>query len=71
MVLRKVLVVLTASFLLFAACAEEDPAGSNNDASGSEGEETVSCDVAAPPVMTDGVLTVGTERPAFPPLFEG
>ncbi len=71
MVLRKVLVVLTASLLLFAACAEEDPAGSNNDASGSGDDETVACDVTAPPVMTDGVLTVGTDRPAYPPWFDG
>ena len=66
---RRLLAVLTAGVLLFAACAEET--GTDNNASGGGGEETETCDTAAPPVMTDGILTVATDRPAYPPWFEG
>lgn len=67
---RRLLAVLTAGVLLFAACAEEE-SGTDNNASGGGSEETETCDTAAPPVMTDGVLTVATDRPAYPPWFEG
>ena len=70
---RRVLLALVALMLILAACAEEDPATDADSAggsgSGSEAEET--CDVADPPTMTDGVLTVATDKPAFPPWFEG
>lgn len=67
---RRLLAVLTAGVLLFAACAEEKT-GADNNASGGGSGETETCDTAAPPVMTDGVLTVGTDRPAYPPWFDG
>src|SRR5918992_325354 len=70
---RRVLPALVALMLILAAYAEEDPATDADTAggsgSGSEAEET--CDVADPPTMTDGVLTVATNKPAFPPWFEG
>ncbi len=66
--LRRLLVVLATGALLFAACAEETP---SNSPSASGGEETPGCDPAAPPVLTEGTLTVATDRPAYPPWFEG
>jgi polar amino acid transport system substrate-binding protein len=54
--------------LVLAACAEEDPAAS---AAGGSGSEEPSCDVSSPPLLEDGVLTVATDRPAYPPWFEG
>jgi polar amino acid transport system substrate-binding protein len=70
---RRVLLALVALMLILAACAEEDPATDADSAggsgSGSDAKET--CDVADPPTMTDGVLTVATDKPAFPPWFEG
>jgi polar amino acid transport system substrate-binding protein len=70
---RRILLVLVALMLVLAACAEEDPTPDADSAggsgSGSESEET--CDVASPPTMTEGVLTVATDKPAFPPWFEG
>src|ERR671914_50020 len=70
---RRVLPALVALMLILAAYAEEDPATDADSAggsgSGSEAEET--CDVADPPTMTDGVLAVATDKPAFPPWFEG
>jgi polar amino acid transport system substrate-binding protein len=61
-----VVVVLAAALL--AACAEEQPAGS---AAGGGGGGATQCDTAEPPVLEPGTLTVATDRPAFPPWFEG
>jgi polar amino acid transport system substrate-binding protein len=71
---RRILLSLALALaLLLGACAEEEPASDADSAggsgSGSQAEET--CDVANPPTMTDGVLTVATDKPAFPPWFEG
>src|SRR3712207_4266701 len=61
---RPFLVMLVAVFLL-AGCAEEGstPAGGGG---GSDG-----CQPSDPPVLESGVLTVATDRPAYPPWFEG
>lgn len=69
--MRKILLLITLLSLLAAACAEEDPTPSAGG--GGDGGETQeeSCDVNDPPVMEEGVLTVATDRPAFPPWFEG
>jgi polar amino acid transport system substrate-binding protein len=68
---RRVLLALVALMLILAACAEEDPATDADSAGGSGSEAEETCDVADPPTMTDGVLTVATDKPAFPPWFEG
>jgi polar amino acid transport system substrate-binding protein len=65
------------AFLIFGlflgACAEDssDPtaAGSQDDGDSEAAEEA--CDVENPPLFEDGVLTVATDRPAYPPWFDG
>ena len=69
--MRRALVILVLLGLSLAACAEEN-SGSDGDASG--GDSTTAeggCDLASPPLFEEGVLTVATDRPAFPPWFEG
>lgn len=84
--MRKVLVVLATTGLLFAACAEDDPtlgggtgatgatAGTGaTGATGATGEATAaSCAEANQDAFeTPGTLTVATGNPAFPPWWEG
>ena len=38
---------------------------------GQQGSEQRSCDLKDPPLYKEGVLTVATDRPAYPPWFEG
>jgi polar amino acid transport system substrate-binding protein len=64
--MRKILTVILALGLLLGACAEEE----DTNAAGGGGGGT-SCDVDNPPLFKDGQLTVGTDRPAYPPWFEG
>jgi polar amino acid transport system substrate-binding protein len=70
--MRRYLIVLVVLGLLFGACAEDDDSGSNTDAGGG-GDATpeAGCDIADPPLFEEGVLTVATDRPAYPPWFEG
>jgi polar amino acid transport system substrate-binding protein len=80
--MRKVLVVLATTGLLFAACAEDDPTlGGEIGASGATetGATGATGDVTAASCATEyqdafetpGTLTVGTGNPAFPPWWEG
>jgi polar amino acid transport system substrate-binding protein len=66
---RKILLVIAVLLLVSAACAEE---GSDTGTStgGPAGREPT-CDTTNPPTMEEGVLTVATDKPAFPPWFEG
>jgi polar amino acid transport system substrate-binding protein len=68
--MRKILLLIAVLSLLLAACAEEDTPSGAGGGSGS-GSQEPSCDVEDPPVMEEGTLTVATDRPAFPPWFEG
>ncbi len=66
----RVLFLLTAMLALaaFAGCGEDDDSDS-----GSETAATVSLDDCTPDqleTLKSGVLTVGTDKPAFPPYFE-
>jgi polar amino acid transport system substrate-binding protein len=68
--MRRILLLIAIFSLVAGACAEEDTtpsAGGGGDGGGSE----QSCDVQNPPLFEEGVLTVATDRPAFPPWFEG
>jgi polar amino acid transport system substrate-binding protein len=58
---------LIASVLLVGCAAQQGSGGSEEGGSGSE----KSCDIKNPPLFKDGVLTVATDRPAYPPWFEG
>ena len=71
--MRRILMAFLIFGLFLGACAEDssDPtaAGSQDDGDSEAAEE--SCDVENPPLFEDGVLTVATDRPAYPPWFEG
>jgi polar amino acid transport system substrate-binding protein len=58
---------LVASLLLVGCAAQQGSGGSQEGGSGSE----KSCDIKNPPLYKEGVLTVATDRPAYPPWFEG
>ena len=58
---------LVASVLLTGCGAQQGSGGSEGGGSGSE----KSCDVKNPPLFKEGVLTVATDKPAYPPWFEG
>ncbi len=49
--------------LLLGACAAEKPATSAGS--------SASCDKGSLPLVQEGVLTVATDRPAYPPWFKG
>lgn len=80
--MRKLFVVLAATGLLFAACAEDDPTlggdtgptgATETGPTGATAEATAaSCaETNADAFQTAGTLTVGTGNPAFPPWWEG
>lgn len=68
---RRILLVVAALMLVPAACAEEGTNGDGGTGAGSSSGEETTCDTANPPTMEEGVLTVATDKPAFPPWFEG
>src|SRR5215208_3837441 len=65
---RMVLIGLLVACLFLAGCAGQQ--GSGESAQGGSGSEK-SCDVKNPPLFEEGVLTVATDKPAYPPWFEG
>ena len=62
---RKLVAVLAAMLVLAVACGEasDDPGGDSAAQGG--------CELSNPPTLEDGTLTVATDRPAYPPWFEG
>jgi polar amino acid transport system substrate-binding protein len=62
--------------LVVAACGDDDeePAGTANEpaatATASATEAADACEPDALELKTDGTLTVGTDKPAYPPYFE-
>src|SRR5215207_3024080 len=64
---RTVLIGFLVAGLLLAGCGQQ---GSGESAQGGSGSEK-SCDVKNPPLFEEGVLTVATDKPAYPPWFEG
>jgi polar amino acid transport system substrate-binding protein len=70
--LASVLLAVLLAALVLAACAEEDPAADGTaEGDTGDGAEEDSCDPAGLALVEDGVLTVATDRPAYPPWFEG
>ena len=65
---RTVLIGFLVASLLLAGCAGQQ--GSGGSAEGGSGSEK-SCDIKNPPLFKEGVLTVATDKPAYPPWFEG
>ena len=64
---RTVLIGFLVVGLLLAGCGQQ---GSGESAQGGSGSEK-SCDIKHPPLFEEGVLTVATDKPAYPPWFEG
>jgi polar amino acid transport system substrate-binding protein len=62
---RVVLVGFLVVVLLAVGCGGQGPGSSAEQGS------RESCDVKDPPLFEEGVLTVATDRPAYPPWFEG
>ena len=61
------MVVLAAS-----ACAPEEEASDDTDDTSADGGAGGSdCSTESLPVMTEGQLTIGTDKPAYPPWFQG
>ena len=69
--MNKILALLFAALMTFAACAEENPAPSATDGTGSGDAGADSCAPEELSLHKDGILTVATDRPAYPPWFEG
>jgi polar amino acid transport system substrate-binding protein len=70
--MRRILLIFLVFGLFLSACAEdsaEPTAAGGGGQADAASEET--CDVENPPLFEDGVLTVATDRPAYPPWFEG
>jgi polar amino acid transport system substrate-binding protein len=64
--MRRVFTVVVVLGLALAGCAEPQ-----SSTSGGGGGSEQSCDPQDPPLFKDGQLTVATDRPAYPPWFEG
>jgi polar amino acid transport system substrate-binding protein len=65
---RTVLIGFLVASLLLVGCAAQQGSGGSQEG-GSEAEK--SCDIKNPPLYKEGVLTVATDKPAYPPWFEG
>ena len=66
--MRKLTLVLLAALLALVACG---PAEEENNEAGTGGDQASGCDLENPPLFEDGKLTVATDKPAYPPWFEG
>lgn len=72
--MKRFLALLVVGMLFFAACAEADPTDDGTDADtdvAASEEPTDPCATESLPLYTAGALTVATDRPAYPPWFEG
>ena len=63
---RTVLMCLLVGSLLLTGCGAQQGSGESE-----QGGSERSCDLQDPPLYKEGVLTVATDRPAYPPWFEG
>ncbi len=69
--LRLLLVLaLVPLALLLAACGDDDEGGGGGAAATGTTQAAANCDPAALELTRPGRLTVGTDKPAFPPYFE-
>ena len=63
--MRKLTILLMVAMLALVACGPEE------DTTTAGGTSESGCDLENPPVFEDGKLTVATDKPAYPPWFEG
>ncbi|MBA2346281.1 MAG: amino acid ABC transporter substrate-binding protein [Rubrobacter sp.] len=66
MTIRTMLAASLAAILLLTGCT-----GGGSGESGQGGSGGESCSLKNPPLYEDGTLTVATDKPAYPPWFEG
>ena len=66
--MRLLIALFIAAALVAAGCGEDEEEPSSQPAAEST-PEAPSCDKADLETFADGVLTVGTDKPAFPPYF--
>jgi polar amino acid transport system substrate-binding protein len=64
--MKKLLIGLLVAALLLLACGPEETAGTQPGAGGAD-----NCEEGNLPLFEEGVLTVATDKPAYPPWFEG
>jgi polar amino acid transport system substrate-binding protein len=70
--MRRILLAFLIFGLFLGACAEDSPEPTAGDQeNGGSGSSEEACDLENPPLFEEGVLTVATDRPAYPPWFEG
>ena len=69
--MRLLTAVLLATALVLTACGDDDeaPADTAQQPAAESTPDAPSCDKASLETHEDGVLTVGTDKPAFPPYF--
>jgi polar amino acid transport system substrate-binding protein len=63
---RALAVVATATALVFAACGEDEA----SEPAATATADAAACEKDQLELTKDGTLTVGTDKPAFPPYFE-
>jgi len=69
--MRRFLLAFLVLGLFLSACAEETPTPAAGGGGTEGGSAESGCDLEEPPLFEEGVLTVATDRPAYPPWFEG
>ncbi len=62
---RTALIGFLVASLLLVGCAGQGSGGA------ADGGSEKSCNIKNPPLYKEGVLTVATDKPAYPPWFEG
>jgi polar amino acid transport system substrate-binding protein len=62
---RTILIGLLIASLLLVGCGGQGSGGS------AEGGSEKACNIKNPPLYKEGVLTVATDKPAYPPWFKG
>jgi polar amino acid transport system substrate-binding protein len=67
---RLLLALLAAAALFVSACGDSDDYSGANTEKASTTPAAASCEKADLDLVTGGQLTVGTDKPAFPPYFE-
>ncbi len=68
--MRRFVLAFLVLALFLSACAEETATPAAGERTGGGSSES-GCDLEQPPLFKEGELTVATDRPAYPPWFEG
>jgi polar amino acid transport system substrate-binding protein len=63
------LALVVAAMAVLAACGSDDDDGDGGDGASTSAEQANACSKGQLALQNDGQLTVGTDKPAFPPYF--